>query len=237
MRLKQHPMLRTRIKICGITDVEAAQAAAAGGADAIGLVFVEASPRRVTIERARAILDALPATIDPIGLFADQAPAEVSAIADELHLRTVQLHGSETLDDVAALAPRRVVKALHFDEDFAEQLLAQWLPAPANLAALLWDTPPDEGAIPGGSGRTFHWEALASLLHDNDHASAPPTMLAGGLDAHNVAEAIRAVRPFAVDVSSGVEQQRGQKDPATIAAFCRAVHQADAQRGASPDSR
>jgi phosphoribosylanthranilate isomerase len=225
-------MLRTRIKICGITDIDAAQAAAAAGADAIGLVFVPASPRCVTVKRAEQIVDALPALVEPIGLFADHDPAEVRDTADRLRLRTVQLHGEEQPDALSALSPLRVIKALHFDEDAAEDTVAPWLPAAENLAALLWDTPPDERAhLTGGSGRAFNWEALAGFLRDIDHADPPPTMLAGGLDADNVAEAIRTVHPYAVDVSSGVEAQRGRKRPQAIARFCQAVRQADAAAG------
>jgi phosphoribosylanthranilate isomerase len=199
-------------------------------------VFVERSPRCVTIERARRLLEAMPAMIEPVGLFADQPTADVQAIADTLRLRTVQLHGSETPEQVEALSPLRVVKALHFDADFAADLLAQWLPSPPNVAAILWDTPPDEGAITGGSGRSFHWEALASLLSESAHGDPPATLLAGGLDESNVGEAITTLHPYGVDVSSGVERQRGVKDPRRIAAFCRAVHQADRQRVEAPPS-
>jgi len=227
-------MSRTRIKICGITDEPALAEAANAGADAIGLVFVDGSPRHVTRQGAQLLINALPVMVEPVGLFADQPIAEVQAIADELGLRTLQLHGSETPDQVAALAPRRVMKALHFDPDRAEDLLAQWVPPPANLAAILWDTPPDEGAIPGGSGRSFHWASLASLLAANDHAPLPASVLAGGLDEACVGEAVDTLRPYAVDVSSGVERRRGLKDPARIAAFCRAVRDADAGRATEP---
>jgi phosphoribosylanthranilate isomerase len=222
-------MIRTRVKICGITDVEAARAAAAGGADAIGLVFVEQSPRCVTLRQAEQIIAALPAFVEPIGLFADHALQQVRQVADRLRLRTVQLHGDEQPDALHELAPLRVIKALHFDEDYAEDTLAPWLPAAANLAAILWDTPPDERAhLTGGSGRAFNWEALASFLDAIEHADPPQTVLAGGLHADNVAQAVQAVRPYAVDVSSGVERARGRKDPTAVAAFCRAVREADA---------
>jgi phosphoribosylanthranilate isomerase len=224
-------MLRTRIKICGITDIEAAQAAAAAGADAIGLVFVEQSRRCVTLDRAKQIVDALPAMVEPVGLFCDHPPQQIREVADHLRLRTAQLHGDETPAILHELAPHRVVKALHFDEDYAEDTLAPWLPAATNLAAILWDTPPDERAhLTGGSGRAFNWEALGAFLSDTAHADPPMTMLAGGLDAQNVAEAIEAVQPYGVDVSSGVEAAPGRKSPEAIAAFCRAVQQADAAK-------
>jgi phosphoribosylanthranilate isomerase len=220
-------MLRTRIKICGITDPQSAELAGRVGADAIGLVFVEQSVRCVSVERARRIIGALPAWVEPVGLFADQPPETVRSVAQSLNLRTVQLHGSESPADAEALDPLRVVKALHFDADHAEDLLALWCPPRPNVAGLLWDTPPDEGAAPGGSGRTFHWEALASLLHETDHADRPATILAGGLEAGNVDEAIHTIAPYGVDVSSGVERARGQKDAEHIATFCAAVWQAD----------
>ena len=229
-------MHRTRIKICGITDAEAARAAGEAGADAIGLVFVERSPRCLSLERARRIIEALPAMVEPVGLFADQPLQEVIAVAKELHLRTVQLHGSEAPEALGALSPLRVIKALHFDVDEAEDTLAPWVPAAANLSALLWDTPPAERAhLTGGSGETFNWEALADFLGEVEHAAPPAAMLAGGLTPENVGEAVRTVRPFAVDVSSGVERGRGVKDPALIAAFCRAVRRADAALASATD--
>jgi phosphoribosylanthranilate isomerase len=221
-------MPRTRIKICGITDEQAGQAAAEAGADAVGLVFAERSVRHVTSNAATQIVEALPAFVEPVGLFVDRPASEIRHIADELNLRTVQLHGSESPEIVRELAGLRVIKALHFDPDHAEQELASWLPAPSNLAALLWDTPPEsDAAVPGGAGETFNWEALADFLADCEHAAPPRPTLAGGLDLHNVGQAIELVRPYAVDVSSGVEARRGVKSPAKIAAFCQAVRRAE----------
>lgn len=213
-------MTRTRIKICGVRDVETARAAVGAGADAIGLVFVSASPRAVTVEAAAAIARALPPMVEPIGLFVDEPADRVREIAAAVGLRTVQLHGRERPGDVESLAPLRVIKALPFDPARASETLAPWRCGPDNLAAILWDAPPSTAAdLTGGSGRVLDWTALAAV----DMAGLPPVILAGGLTPGNVAGAIAAVRPYAVDVSSGVESSRGVKDTALIRAFCDAV--------------
>lgn len=220
--------MRTRIKICGLSTVETALTAAAAGADAIGLVFVDKSPRVVTMRQARTIIDALPAFVQPVGLFVDRPIEQVLETAGELGLTTVQLHGCETPQDVAELTHLRVIKALSFaDAEQARRAIEPWMQAPANVCGLLFDAQPDPDAnIPGGSGKTFNWSDLAQLWNDIDSQMLPPLILAGGLNAQNVAEAIATVKPYAVDVSSGVEASRGVKDATRIAAFCRAVRQA-----------
>jgi len=220
---------RTRIKICGISTPQTAQAAVDAGADAIGLVFVDASPRCMSLETARAIVQALPPMVEPIGLFCDASLGYVIDTAKAVGLRTVQLHGSETHDDAAALHPLRVIKALPFDPPTAPAVLpdqlADWLAPPPNVAALLLDTPKQsDSTLTGGSGHAFDWEALAGVPRHN----LPPLILAGGLTPGNVREAIETVKPYAVDVSSGVEAERGVKDIEKINDFCAAVQRVDA---------
>lgn len=226
-------MSRTRIKICGINTPEAALAAAQAGADAIGLVFVERSPRHVTIEQASAIIAALPAFVQPVGLFCDESTQKILDVAHELSLHAVQLHGRETPEDVMALSPLAVIKAVAFDQDQAQQaqVLKQWRSEVANVAAVLVDAPPPVDAqITGGHGQSFDWNAMASSSSSHRAAGLAPIILAGGLTPRNVAQAIRTIEPYAVDVSSGVESSRGVKDLAKIRSFCEAVRDADVMR-------
>lgn len=221
--------MRTRIKICGVRDVETALAAAAAGADAVGLVFVEASPRVVTLDQARAIVEALPAFVEPVGLFVDRPVEQVLDTAEQVGLRSVQLHGDETPADVAQLTGLRVIKAMGFASVAdAQSRLQVWTDPPSQLAALLFDTPPaPDATIPGGSGRAFDWQQLTGMQREPIMHALPPVILAGGLTPENVADAIACVQPYAVDVSSGVESSRGVKDVEKILRFCRAVRLAD----------
>ncbi len=221
-------MTRTRIKICGIRDLPTALTAAAAGADAIGLVFVGQSPRVIDIDSAAKLVRALPAMVEPVGLFVDEPVDHIREIVSAVGLRTVQLHGDEKPDDLAALSNLRVIKAIGFDPATAEDQADRWLSARVQPAAILWDTPAlNSEALPGGSGLTFNWQALARFLDDNRFDHLPPAILAGGLNWENVGEAVAVVHPYAVDVSSGVESSRGVKDAAQIARFCRAVRRAD----------
>lgn len=166
--------------------------------------------------------------VEPIGLFVDQPAAVVRETAAVVGLRTVQLHGQEQPDDVEALAPLRVIKAMGFGPQRVSEMLAPWRGGVENLAAVLWDAPPTAAdTLTGGSGRSFDWAALAAV----DTRGLPEAILAGGLTPDNVAEAIRVVRPYAVDVSSGVESARGVKDAGLIRAFCAAVRGADVRAG------
>ncbi len=232
-------MPSTRIKICGITTPETALAAALAGADAIGLVFVAGSPRQVTLEAARDIVAALPAFVEPVGLFVDEDVDAVRRTADALRLRTVQLHGSESPRDVSQLTPLRVLKSIAFESRHVSEGLATWREVP-NVAGVLFDTPPPSpdtvAAERGGTGRRFDWDALARLVHAGLLRHAPPFILAGGLTPANVADAIGKLRPYAVDVSSGVESSRGVKDTALIRAFCKTVRHADTAIAPSPSA-
>jgi len=225
-------MGRTRIKICGIRTPEAALAAVDAGADTIGLVFVPGSPREVSVEQAQVIVESLPAMVEPVALFANESAGRILSIAKQLNLRTVQLHGKESVEDVLALAPLRVIKAVAFQPDTFQDTLAIWRSGPANVAAILVDAPPPAAAqVTGGHGQAFDWNSLAQAREQGLFADLTPIVLAGGLKPENVEQAIRTVRPYAVDVSSGVESSRGVKDVQLIRAFCAAVRQADALMG------
>jgi phosphoribosylanthranilate isomerase len=210
--------LRIGVKVCGLTRVEDGRAAAAAGADAVGFVFWPRSPRVVAPERAREIASALPPFVARVGVFVDEDPAAITRIAQQVGLDVVQLHGDEPLADLDRL-PRRVVKALRLG-DGARAAIGAWS---ARGAGILLDA--GMPGQPGGTGRRLDWPAVRALRD-----SAPWLMLAGGLDASNVAEAIRVASPDAVDVSSGVESAPGVKDPERVAAFVRAARAAGEER-------
>ncbi|BAM03840.1 phosphoribosylanthranilate isomerase [Phycisphaera mikurensis] len=215
------PADRTRVKICGVRDVGTAAVCAEAGVDFVGLVFVRRSPRCVETAEAEGVTRALHAfglhAPVPVGLFCDHAVEDVRAIAAAAGLTTVQLHGRESAAEVAALADAglTVWKAVPFDADGVRR----WAGV-RGLAALLVDAPPPaRGGVTGGHGVRFDWQALAGV----DRGGLPPLWLAGGLTPENVAGAIGIVRPFGVDVSSGVESAKGVKDAAKVRAFVGAA--------------
>ncbi len=213
-------MKRTRIKICGVQDVETARAAARAGADAIGFVFHPASPRFVQPADAWEIVGALPPFVSTVGLFVDLPLEKFCDIEEQCPTDMSQLHGSEDEELVSECGPN-IIKAIRFDPDTIAAELARWDEVP-EVAALLVD------GSTGGKGETVDWGLLA-LHTDARDEDAKPLILAGGLTPENVGGAIRIVRPWAVDVSSGVEKSRGIKDAGLIEAFCAAVHRADAR--------
>ena len=200
----------TLVKICGITRVEDALDAAALGASAVGLVFWPASPRAIDPVSARAIVEALPPLVTPVGVFVDQPEAEVDRIANEVRLGAVQLHGRET-PEFCARVRRPVIKSFGVDASFDETALE---PYPAGVTVLL-DAKDDDRR--GGTGRRGDWTIAARV------ATKRRIVLAGGVNAQNVEEAIRMVQPFAIDVSSGVERAPGVKDRAKLQALFEAV--------------
>lgn len=218
-------MSRTRIKICGITRIDDGLAAARAGADAIGFVFWPGSPRVVAAHAARMIVDALPPFVSVVGLFVDPTPDEVRAVLTALPLDVLQFHGCEPAQFCRAFgAP--YIKAIPVGEDATRADLLEYAARYPDARGLLFDAPPS-GGLPGGTGRTFAWHALPKDL-------PRPLVLSGGLTAANVGEAIHRMRPWAVDVSSGVEMKgpddkpiRGSKDPARIVAFIEEVRNAD----------
>ena len=198
-----------RIKVCGLTRVEDVQAAVAAGVDAIGLVFYPESPRHVTIAQAVTLCREIPPFVTIVGLFVNASRAEVHRVVESVPSNLLQFHGDETVDQcegfglpyLRAARVRPGVDLLEFASQFPSAralLLDTWTPAY------------------GGSGESFDWSLVP--------ASCPlPVILSGGLTPDNVAEAIRQVRPVAVDVSSGVESAKGIKDAAKIRAFVSAV--------------
>ncbi len=211
---------RTRIKICGVRDEETALTAVECGADALGFVFYQGSPRFLEPERAYEIACYLPPFVTKVALCVDPEPAELTRLGELFPFDVVQLHGAETEDLVRACressgAP--IVKAIRFDEATIEEELRRWS-AVDEIDALMVD------GSSGGGGTAFDWGRFAEA----QGACAHPVVLAGGLRAETVGEAIRTVLPYAVDVSSGVERGRGVKDARLIGAFCEAVRKADA---------
>nr|WP_177429560.1 MULTISPECIES: phosphoribosylanthranilate isomerase [Pseudomonas] len=206
-------MTVVRSKICGITRIEDALAAVEAGADAIGLVFYGKSPRAVSIEQAAVILQALPPFVTSVGLFVDMPRDELQQLLQRLPLDLLQFHGDESPADCEGHG-RPYIKALRVRP--GEDVAAAMAPY-AGARGILLDTFVE--GVPGGTGASFDW----SLVPEN---AAKPIILAGGLDAGNVATAIRQVRPYAVDVSGGVEASKGIKDAGKIRAFVRAVRDA-----------
>ncbi|AVB19536.1 MULTISPECIES: phosphoribosylanthranilate isomerase [Pseudomonas syringae group] len=204
-------MSAVRSKICGITRIEDALAAAEAGADAIGLVFYPKSPRAVTVLQARAIIAALPPFITTVGLFVNASRCELNETLDAVALDMLQFHGDETPEECDGYH-RPYIKALRVK---AGDDIAQACRTYRNARGVLLDTYVE--GVPGGTGETFDW----ALIPDN---LDKPVILAGGLTSANVAQAIAQVRPYAVDVSGGVEKSKGIKDREKILAFMSAVH-------------
>jgi phosphoribosylanthranilate isomerase len=217
--------VRTRIKICGITRVEDGVEAARAGADAIGLVFWAGSPRCVAFDAARAIVAAVPPFVTIVGLFVDPDPGHVRAALAAVPLSLLQFHGNENAELCRAFG-RPYIKAVPVSREEGNAGLLECVTRHPDAAGFLFDAPPS-GGLPGGTGQGFDRNLVPREI-------ARPVILSGGLDAANVREAIRVVRPWAVDVSSGVEKLaadgttvKGKKDPARIAAFIEEVRNAD----------
>ncbi|WP_188635362.1 phosphoribosylanthranilate isomerase [Halopseudomonas pertucinogena] len=199
-----------RIKICGITRIEDALAAAQAGADAIGLVFHDASPRAVDTARAAAIVRALPPFITSVGLFVDADERRINEVLSSVPLDLLQFHGDEP-DAFCRRFGRPYLKAVRVRPgDDLDALAARW----PGAAGILLDS--YKPGVPGGTGETFDWRVIPA---ERDWR----LVLAGGLTADNVRQAIEMTAPWAVDVSGGVEASRGIKDGAKINAFIREV--------------
>lgn len=202
--------MRTRIKICGITSIDDARTAAELGADAIGLVFYTPSPRNVGLEQARAIVAAIPPFVTVVGLFVDPAPDQVESVLRGCSINVLQFHGNEAPDFCGSFGlPYIKAARVRADSD-----LLQYLSPYHAAQGWLLDAYHDQ--IYGGTGESFDWKLIPRDL-------ARPVILSGGLTPDNVGAAVRQVRPWAVDVSSGVEAAKGVKDAAKIAAFVTGV--------------
>lgn len=218
-------MRRTRIKICGITREQDLRAAVDLGADALGFVFYDKSPRYVTPDRAGELCALLPPFVSGVALFVNPTLEQVRAVAGAMPLGLIQFHGDETVERCAAIAAavqRPFVRAYRIKPDTAPSALLEcelaYRAASPWFSGLLLDTYVDAY---GGAGKVFDWSLVPKEL-------APRVVLSGGLSVHNVLEATVRVRPFAVDISSGVEEAKGIKDARKIADFIAAVRAADA---------
>ena len=206
--------MRTRIKICGFTRVDQLLQATQLGVDAVGLVFYPPSPRNVSIEQAQALCRSVPPFVTAVGLFVDATEEQVREVLRQVPLTLLQFHGDETpaycqqfgLPYIKAVRVKPGLDLLQYATDFAS---ARGLLLDAYVAG-----------VPGGTGERFDWTLIPANL-------PLPVVLSGGLDPDNVTEAINNVRPWAVDVSSGVEQGKGNKDLAKMAAFIDGVRNAD----------
>jgi len=206
-------MSRTRIKICGLTRPQDVRVAVEHGADAIGFVFYPPSPRAVDIEQAAELVALLPPFVTSVGLFVNASGDEVSAVLERVPLQLLQFHGDET-DAQCARYRRPWIKAARMRPGVD---LVEFSSLHPRASGVLVDAFVDGY---GGGGKTFDWSLIPPGFER-------PLVLSGGLDVDNVVEAVRRVRPWAVDVSSGVESAKGIKDAAKIAAFIAGVRHAD----------
>ncbi len=194
-----------RVKICGITSLKDARMAVDCGADALGFVFAK-SPRKISLQDARSIIRALGPWISTVGVFVDESPANIKKIAQFCGLSSVQLHGNEAPRGLEALFPLKVIKAFRVSSKADLRGLESYSPD-----AFLFDA--KMAGQYGGTGKSFDWDLLKGVK------VARPLILSGGLVPDNVRQAIRVVRPYGVDVSSGVEKSPGKKDPEKVRKF------------------
>jgi phosphoribosylanthranilate isomerase len=206
--------MAVRVKICGITRIEDLDAACAAGADALGFVFYAKSPRNLEIEQAAALIKSLPPFIQSVGLFVDAEPTFIRHVLDHAPLDTLQFHGDESPDYCRQFA-RPYLKAIRVRQD---KDLVKCAADYDDARGLLLDA--YVPGVPGGTGERFDWSLIPAGL-------SRPIVLSGGLTPENVADAVRQVRPWAVDVSSGVERSKGIKDAARVAAFIQGAKHAD----------
>ena len=206
--------MRTRVKICGITRPEDALTAVRLGADAIGLVFYPPSPRAVELRQAAAIADCVPPFVTVVGLLVNAAREQIAELLDQVRLDLLQFHGDETPQQCEGHG-RPYIKAVRMREGVD---LHSYQQRYSGAAGLLLDS--YRKGVPGGTGASFQWDRIPRDL-------AASVVLAGGLAPDNVEQAISRVRPYAVDVSGGVEAAKGIKDGSLIEAFIRGVKRAD----------
>lgn len=212
-------MPRIRVKICGFTRIEEAVLAAELGADAIGLVFYPPSPRYVRVEKACAIVDALPPFVTTVGLFVDEAPERIEAVLRQVPLDLLQFHGNETPEQCECFE-RPYIKAIRMVEGVDLEHEARRFHRARGLLLDAWHP-----RVPGGTGKRFDWQWIPANL-------PLPVILAGGLTPANVSEAIQTVQPFGVDVSSGVEREKGIKDSDKMSELIEEVTHGDCTRAA-----
>jgi phosphoribosylanthranilate isomerase len=220
---------RTHIKICGITRPEDAAAAAAAGADAIGMIFYAKAARYIAIDRAREILGLMPPFVTPVGVFVDAEANELRQFAGGLHLRHIQLNGHESPPRVRELGTFQIIKAMRVDDAFLDTL-SMWRRGTkelnlTNFRGIVLETGGTREA--GGSGVANDWATVMKHREAGAFEGLPQLIAAGGLTPETVGDVVRQLRPWAVDVSSGVESSKGIKSVERIHAFVRAVREAD----------
>ena len=201
----------TRVKICGITSSDDAKLAYESGADAIGLVFYPKSPRHVTIEQAAEIVNGLPPFITSVALFVNETRELIKQVLEKVKIDLIQFHGDESASFCASFH-RPYIKAIRMKEGLDLYAVQNEF---KSARGLLLDT--YKQGVPGGTGESFNWDRVP---HDLDK----PVILAGGLVADNISDAISQVHPYAVDVSGGVEASKGKKDPEKILRFMQNVN-------------
>jgi len=202
----------TFIKICGITNLDDALAAVDAGADALGFNFYKPSPRYITTDAARAIIDELPESILTVGVFVNEpSPESAENRAREAGITAIQLHGDESPDYCRQLTPRFVIKALAADPDFDTQRANDY-----DVEAILLDT--KDEALRGGTGRTFDWSIAQRVRR-----TVPKLFLAGGLSLQNIEDAIISVDPYGVDACSALEKAPGLKDHERMRVFVKKI--------------
>lgn len=199
-----------RVKICGITNLSDAQAAVNAGAWALGFIFYKKSPRYILPAKAKKIIDALPPFVTPVGVFVNEKEAVVHKVCRLTGITTVQFHGEETPAYCGRFKDYKVIKAFRVREGSDFTAIKRY-----KSDTFLFDT--FQESLAGGTGKTFNWDLLKGQKF------AKPFILSGGLNPTNVRQAIDALSPYAVDVSSGVEKSPGIKDHSLVNAFCQAV--------------
>lgn len=214
--MTHHPRPRTRVKVCGITNPDDAAVAIQYGADALGFIFVEGTPRYIDPDEAAVIMHALPPFVTAVGVVRDLDIDAFCELEQRCPCPLMQLHGKEAEKTVAMCGPG-VIKAFKYDPATIASQITRWTRVD-EVDAILID------GSDGGAGESFDWAALADELGDYDEK---PLIIAGGLHPGNVCDAVRALRPYAVDVSTGVELSPGVKDHDKVAAFIDAVRRAD----------
>jgi len=210
-----------RVKICGLKRAEDAAAAVAAGADALGFNFWPGTPRCIALAEAARIVANVPPDVLTVGVFVDETPERVLEIAQETGIRALQLHGSESPEYLDRLGSYLKIKTIKIGNDFQPEQLTRYRSASLFLLEAL------VAGLVGGTGQTFDWGLAREATHYGK------IILAGGLTPENVAEAVRRVRPWGVDVASGVEMEPGKKDPRLIREFIQAARSAELQ-AASP---
>ena len=199
-----------KIKVCGITNKKDAQIAVSLGAWALGFVFYKESPRYISPEKARKIIESLPAFITPVGVFVNEREEVVERAADICGFQTIQLHGDEDPEFCRKLQNYNVIKAFRVGSDFNFKITARY-----QANTILFDT--YQKNVYGGTGKVFNWSKIARKK------VSKPIILSGGLNSSNVAKAIKLIKPYAIDVSSGVEKSPGKKDERLLKKFFNVV--------------